>query len=353
MSAVDKNSTESPRSEVLSAEIPKAAVVVKVKKYDFTPVVMPVLGTWYGGTDLELRGPSDILYSKQHNVLYVCDTVGLVMMDPASGDITANVTEPAGNAGQWGKPVGIAVDSSGDLWATFYPSGAIRRFDAAGTLVSEFFTEAPVTDYEADGRMDKYEQDKRLLPAPIGIAIDSQDRVWLGDNSFGQVLVYDMEGTLLKRIGKPRVRSDEQEKFFGMGILTTVRYHSQTDRIYVLDPTNQTLWAFGMDLERIKGEDGEPSKGFVRAGSSTGYMGLPKGFAVTPEGNLAVIDGLSLQLQVFDQEMDYLYTVVSKEGGEKKFPEEFSGPVNVSVSANRIFVADKLGKQVVAFEYKP
>ncbi|MHB8762928.1 MAG: fibronectin type III domain-containing protein, partial [Deferrisomatales bacterium] len=59
VTAVDKNNVESPKAETREVLIPKAAVVVVAKTWDFVEKVMPFGGHWRGEA-VEIKGPGDL-----------------------------------------------------------------------------------------------------------------------------------------------------------------------------------------------------------------------------------------------------------------------------------------------------
>jgi DNA-binding beta-propeller fold protein YncE len=217
-----------------------------------------------------------------------------------------------------------------------------------------------------------------VLRMPIGVAVDRQDNIYVGDNNlhvimqFGpdlqyvrmlgdpgdvsgpsglavdptgrrlyavdtqshQIVVYDLaSGKVVARVGKKGVGPGE----FGFpgGIAV-----GADGRVYVSDTMNYRVQVFDPDLKFMTS--------FGRLGDTPGDFRRPKGIAIDGEGIIYVIDSDFNNFQMFNPEGQVLLAV----GEYGMRPGQMMLPAGIAVhpSSRRIFVADQLNRRVQAFE---
>jgi DNA-binding beta-propeller fold protein YncE len=253
------------------------------------------------------------------------------------------------------KPLGIALDDQGNLCVAdpgsasvwFFDTAAARfhRWDKAGAV--SFVAPVAVaktgeTVFVADpglGKIVAFSTRGKLLfeitggiERPAGLALH-EDTLFVVDALADQVLVYDLQGRLLRRFGTPGT---------GPGQLNAPT-HITLDgegRIYVTDTLNFRVQVF---------DPGGQYKGSIGSmGDSSGHFSRPKGVAVDPHGHVYVVDALFDNVQAFDREGRFLIHW----GATGSKPGEFWLPAGIAVdSAGRIYVADSYNRRIQVFKY--
>ncbi len=171
---------------------------------------------------------------------------------------------------------------------------------------------------------------------PLGVAFDEAGQVWISDTGHGRVLVFTIEGELVRMVG------DED----GPGRLAApygITVDPERDRVYVADWGGRMVQAYstaGTYIEHLPADD-----------QDLGVFGS-EGFS--PYG-VQVADG-----RVIASSNDGLYRfdstgrVVERWGGEVRgvklgmfnFPDAFA----LDASTGRLFVADTMNRRVVAMD---
>ncbi len=158
------------------------------------------------------------------------------------------------------------------------------------------------------------------LHSPIGIAIDSQDRLYVTEFHNKRVQVFDHEGHSLRIITVPSqpgsVAVDQQGRVF----VTLMLDH----KVLVFDAEGKPLTEFG------------------KSGTGDGEFNEPGGIAIAPDGNLVVVDQANHRLQRFTPEGKFL----SKFGEHGSQPGQFGGdgPKNSRLSGPHFCVFDRDGR---------
>jgi DNA-binding beta-propeller fold protein YncE len=167
--------------------------------------------------------------------------------------------------------------------------------------------------------------DPGRLQKPLGIDVDRSGNLYVADASAKAILVYDLEGRFLRRIGGP--------KFFDR--LASVTADPKGDRIYAVD-----IGGIASDLHRVRVFDarsGEHLFDIGRRGKEDGEFNLPRDLAVGKEGRLYVVDGGNFRVQVFDRSGKFLksFGSVGRQFGQFARPKEIA-----TDAAGNVYVVD-------------
>jgi tripartite motif-containing protein 71 len=92
------------------------------------------------------------------------------------------------NAGQFNNPIGIAVDSSGNVYVADTENNRVQKFTSNGTLITKWGAPGPNA-----GQFNN----------PIGIAVDSSGNVYVADTENNRVQKFTSNGTLITKWGAP------------------------------------------------------------------------------------------------------------------------------------------------------
>jgi len=207
-------------------------------------------------------------------------------------------------------PVGIAINSSGDVFVADMILGKVVVFSESGR--SSRFINLPGAG-------------KRRLK-PLALTIDSQDNLYVGEAVTGKVYIFDKNGKYSSSIGKG--------KFAYPGGIAI----NNQGEIYVADSNNQRIVVFnrrGKFLRAINPKS--QSKSF-----------LPRGLAFDRHGELLVADALDSRILEFNR---YGHEV-SGWGAPGDDREEFNYPKGIAYSrAGLLYVVDSGNNRVTVWQH--
>jgi len=178
-----------------------------------------------------------------------------------------------------------------------------------------------------------------------GVAVDSQDRVYLITRGPARVIVYDRDGTFITS--------------WGEGVFT--RPHGITihqDVVYCADDTDHTVRAFTLDgqLLHTLGNENQPSDTGYSPEGATNLLSIKRGAApfnrptrlsVAPNGELYVSDGYgNARIHRFSADGK----LIQSWGEPGTEPGQFNLPHSVWVhSDGRVFVCDRENDRIQIF----
>ncbi|MBI3755027.1 MAG: tetratricopeptide repeat protein, partial [Deltaproteobacteria bacterium] len=216
-------------------------------------------------------------------------------------------SERGSGNGQFYEPAGIAVSSDNRIYVVDSENNRVQIFDQAGQFIKAF------------GAKGKEAGQFRM---PYGIAIGADGKLFVTDSKNSRVQVFDKDGGFLYGFG--RDGSQDGELSYPLGIAL-----DNQERVFVADSGNSRISVFttdGIFLDTI-GAKGEGKDHFRD----------PAGVAVSIDGRIWVTDTGNNRVQVFDKEWNHLASIGSSGPGR----DNFSGPTGISVDpAGRIVVVD-------------
>lgn len=175
---------------------------------------------------------------------------------------------------------------------------------------------------------------KGHLSRPNGVAYEaSSRRLFVADTESHQIKVFDLEGKLLKTLGK---RGE------GVGEFNYPTHIAiSDDKLYVTDTMNARIQVLSTSTGRYLGTVG-------RRGLYIGNLVRPKGVAADSEHNIYVIESYFDYLLVYNRRGEFLMPI----GGVGVGAGSFHLPAGVWIdSKNRVFVADMMNNRVAVFQY--
>ncbi|HXY13286.1 MAG TPA: 6-bladed beta-propeller [Terriglobales bacterium] len=213
------------------------------------------------------------------------------------------------------RPYGVAADSKGNIYAADQGVAAIFIFSENG-----------------DVQLIKNGQDAHLAMV-TGLAMDDNDRLFVGDAKLHHVLVFNANRVVEASFGADTLVSPagiaiDKENRFAYVVDT------QQDQVLVFDADNYKL------LRRIG------TAGKKHSLTSPGDFSLPTGVAVDKDGNVYVTDTLNNRVEIFDAEG----TFISEFGKPGDGPGRFARPKGITVDGDgHIWVADEVQCRVQVF----
>ncbi|MBI4424498.1 MAG: hypothetical protein HY554_12255, partial [Elusimicrobia bacterium] len=217
--------------------------------------------------------------------------------------------------GQFNNPYGIAVDSSGYVYAADQNNDRIQKFDWNGTYVAQWGSAGA-----GDGQ----------LQDPYGVAIDSSGFVYVADFSNTRVQVFTSTGGFVRKWGGSG--SGDSQFLCVQGIAAAGGY------VYTTDACNHRVQVF------------TSTGGFVRKwgsqGTGDGQFRAPWGIGADSEGNVIVAENTSNRIQKFDASGGFLLKWST--GGAA--PGLLNGPRQLAVdSSSNVYVTDLFNNRVHKF----
>lgn len=194
----------------------------KVFLFDADGKYRGVFGSLKGGEGFFKR-PTGIAVDPDTQEVYITDTLrDRVYVVDQSGKVLRTIGEHGSGPGQFNYPTELLI-RNGVLAVVDSMNFRVQMFETSGKLLG---TIGDVGD--AVGTVFR----------PKGIAIDSENHIYLVEGLWGVVQVFDREGVLLYIIGdRPGTR-------LGQFQLPTGLFIDRDDRVYVVDTYNQRVQVF-------------------------------------------------------------------------------------------------------------
>lgn len=247
-----------------------------------------------------------------NGLMYIADpSIGLIHRY----DLAAKEVQYLFEAGdkKLGSPVGVALDSEGNLYVTDALHAAVYKFGPNGKLLREL-----------DG--------KGNLKRPAGMAVTSSGEKVIADILANKVFIFGKDDVLQRELPG----SDFKESFNRPTYVAVDR----SDNMYVTDSMNFTI--------RVFDSTGKYIKSIGQIGDAPGAFARPKGIAVDSDQNLYVLDSIFANFQIFNQKNQLLLYV----GQEGSRPGEMMLPSGIFIDKNdRIYVADTFNHRIMIYQY--
>ena len=172
------------------------------------------------------------------------------------------------------------------------------------------------------------------LAQPTSVAIDTNNNsLYITDTAAHQVKQFSLDGKLKSVIGK---RGTGEGEFN----YPTMIWKDKLGQLYVTDSLNFRIQIFD--------RDGKFIQKFGKQGGGSGELSRPKGVATDSKGHVYVVDGLFHVFQLFDSKGQFLLHV----GGQGQDKGEFWLPSGIFINdKNMIYVADSHNQRVQVFSY--
>jgi len=216
------------------------------------------------------------------------------------------------------RPLGLAVDSKGKLYVGDQKTGGIFIFDI----------ETKDTTFIRNGR-------EAHFSLVNGLAIDDNDRLFVADGELHHVLVFDAAHKPVDEI------QQGLQDPVGLAIDTENRF------LYVVDAGLDQVLVYDADTFKLLRKIG--TTGHNHELTTEGDFGGPFGAAVDKDGNLYVTDMLNNRIEVFDADGKFVRTW----GKIGDAVGEFGRPKGIAVDGDgHVWVADQALDRVTIFGNK-
>jgi sugar lactone lactonase YvrE len=241
--------------------------------------------------------PAEMTIAKPHGIalhkgrIFVCDTSARSIAILDLKKKTMEIVAPEGE-GQLSSPINIAIDADGTRYVTDSVRGQVVCYGkdnaylgaigetnlARPTGVAIMKERLYVTDiknpcvrvYDKGSRKPLFTipneaSGTNQLVAPVGLAVDSQGRIYASEMTLGRVQVYDADGKHLRTVGQMGDRPGDFARPKGVAV-------DRENRLYVVDGATYVVQIFDGE-GRLLMYFGTPKSG-------AGALELPAGIAI-------------------------------------------------------------------------
>lgn len=216
----------------------------------------------------ELTGVEGVAVRPDASRIYAAHQTGEVVVFGADGERLGTVGPPPARAAEAWSPVGLALDSTGRLFVGDSTAGTVEVFDASGAFVRTITSRS----------------DQRFS-SPRALAVDVQDRLYVGLGDDFLIQRFMPDGTYVDSFG----HSYSDESMFRVGGVAV----DEEGKVYATRAVNQYIQVFDASADPPVwiGDFGGPGRG-------SGGLSTPTGIAVLGD-ELFVADQNNHRIQVF------------------------------------------------------
>jgi DNA-binding beta-propeller fold protein YncE len=233
-------------------------------------------------------------------------------------------------------PVGIAVGEGDDAYVLSRPadtvSGVPWNKTAVGAKVTRITIGGESGDEEFVCEFSGYGDRDGELIWPAGIALDSQENVYVTDEWLNRVSAFDKEGNFLGLWGVAGNGDGEFNRPSGIAI-------DRQDVLYISDSLNNRIQKFT--------KDGAFLGKWGALGNGEGELSSPWGIDVDDQGNVYVADHKNNRAQKFTSDGEF----VAEYGSHGSSRGQLNRPSDVAVDPEGdVYVCDWANDRVQAFQ---
>ena len=253
-------------------------------------------------------------------------------------------SDDTGNAARFYQPVGVAVDSAGNLYVADLSNDEIREITPSGVVSTLAGSAAQTGSSDGTGSAARFDD-------PEGVAVDSAGNIYVADYVNAEIREITPSGMVTTLAGSP----EQYGSTNGTG--STARFNGATGvavdsagNLYVADLWNDEIRRISPSgvVTTLAGSPGQ--LGFADGTGSAASFYWPNGVAVDSEGNVCVADGENDEIRsVSPSGVVTTLAGVTGYGSSDGIGSaaRFEGPFDVAVdSAGNVYVADQGNEEI-------
>jgi sugar lactone lactonase YvrE len=274
----------------------------------------PFVNKWgsHGDSNGQFEEPTGIAIDSSNNV-YVSDMDFENCCNPLHHTVQkfmndgTFITKWGGN-GAFVNPMGIAIDSSGNVYVADQVHQRIAKFTSDGIFIKDWASSINPTDIAIDSldnvyvtemfdsRIAKFTSDGTLIkrwntgPISRGIAVDSSDNIWVTSANIGNanylVQKFTSDGTLLTQWNSAGTDGVSIPTYNGYGIA-----FDSEGKLFIADTFNHRIQKYETD--------GALMAQFGNFGTGDGEFNSPHDLAIDSQDKIFVSDTHNHRVQVF------------------------------------------------------
>jgi sugar lactone lactonase YvrE len=224
--------------------------------------------------------------------LYVADTYNCIIRKITPEGVVSTLagtaeasgsTDGTGSAARFGKPEGIAVDTSGNLYVADTYNDTIRKITPEGVVTTLAGTTRTSGSTDGTGSAARFDE-------PEGIAVDASSNLYVADKSNGTIRKITPEGVVTTLAGNPREAGwvdgtgSEARFYYPEGIAVDA-----SGNLYVVDTGLEEIRRITPKgvVTTIVGAYGNPNP-TTSTGPLPASLYMPQGVTVDATGNLFI-----------------------------------------------------------------
>jgi tripartite motif-containing protein 71 len=250
----------------------------------------------------EMETPSGLAIAPNGDIVVADRVNNRVLRFGSDGQFKSAFGKPTAikgkaKAGELEEPSGVAVDSDNNVYVADAWNGRIQKFDPKGKPVSEI------------GGL------RYSFYSPRNVAVDKAGNIYVADTGNSAVKVVDSSGRLIKVIGSKGSGSGMFNEVFGLAV-------DSRGNLYTADPGNKRITKFGPG----------PGYAFIKDKKVAGWqLNGPTWphLAVDSQDHVLVVDSGGRKLWVYDSDLNYLGTAGSPNGIDGT-----GSPLGIAVAAD-------------------
>ena len=227
------------------------------------------------------------------------------------------------------EPQGIAVGSNERVYITDDANNRVQCFDGRGNLLTQWGRKGIRNwDRENETAADRAEG---KFYKPRGVAVDSNGNVYVVDSGNGRVQKFDRDGTFIAQWGSPGSREAQFKQPIGVAV-------DSRGYVYVADSGNNRIQKF----------DGYGAlvTQWGKYGSEDGQFDNPAAVATDLFRNVYVADAGNNRVQIFESDGTFISKLEGVEVGKASV-----APAGVAVDhEGNIYVADSMSRKILKFD---
>lgn len=327
LTVLDNTFVESPYSLERSVLVPKEKAKKRKKRVKLKVVgrkTTPLWKTEKGTEGYYLREPHDIAIDEDAGLVYATSNVTkeIYVLSMDDGSVVRVIGGKGSEPGEFLYPLGLDVDSDGNLYVVDRIRQSINVFSSAGAFKTEYKIVLPADETEG------------LKPSPMDVLIDDDTGdMYVCDRGVHRVYVLDSNGKFVRWISTKGLEVGQIMTPFYLG-------WSPEGNLVVINANQTRVDTYTKEGEHLS------SFGTRRAGVGA-FIGI-SGFDFDQQGDILVIDMSSAIIQGFLPDGRYLFHVAD-ETGEKGL-DTFAPKAIAIDSRNRAYIVEGLVDRVQAFQ---
>ena len=256
-----------------------------------------------------------------------------------AGSGTSGFANGAGTAAQFNLPIGVAVDSSGNLYVADYDNHRIRKITSAGVVST--FAGSTWGYHDATGTAAQFD-------SPVGVAVDSSGNVYVADENNHRIRKITSAGVVSTLAGSTAGHHDATGTAAQFATPAGVAVDS-SGNVYVADTWNHRIRKI-TSKGVVTTLAGSGTVGHHDATGTAAQFDTPHGVAVDSSGNLYVADLNNHRIRKITSEGVVTTLVGSGTEGYKDATgteAQFSFPTGVAVDSSGIlYVTDTYNNRI-------
>ena len=216
---------------------------------------------------------------------------------PGDEELVSEFSGPGDDPGKLIWPAGMALDSQDNLYITDEWLNRVSIFDKDGNFLTHWGSAG-----DGDGEFN----------GPSGIAVDQQDNLYIVDSRNHRVQKFTKDGGFLAKWGSFGSAEGQLDTPWGIAL-------DQAGNVYVADHKNHRVQKFT--------SQGEFVTHFGSYGTGKGQLNRPADVAVDPDGDVYVSDWANHRVQVFGPDGRFVTSLLGD-------AQELSKWAKMSIEAN-------------------